>query len=104
MENNPLTLIEALPLAQRHIAEVINRSERLRRYEFLPVEFWRETERYWVFSAVSPQSQAEGRVPGAVSVCVDKLDGHIWSVEEQERYAQSLSPYSSVQQPDAAAA
>lgn len=104
MENRTLTVAEALPLAERHIAEVITRSKRLSHYEFLPVKFLRETARYWVFTSVSPQSQAEGYVPGAVSACVDKVDGHIWSIEEQERYAQSLSPFPSIQKPDSAAA
>lgn len=92
METKSLTIADALPLAEKHIAEVISSSARLRGYAFLPVHFWRETDRYWVFSSVSPQSQAEGRVPGAISACVDKHDGHIWSTKEQEQYAQSLSP------------
>ena len=91
MEHKVLTIAEALPIAERHIAEVIARSERLRKYEFDPVCFRREADRYWVFSAGSRQLQEEGRVPGAVSACVDKVDGHVWSLEEQERYAQSLS-------------
>ncbi len=93
MKNNALTIDEALAIARREIAGVINNSERLRKYEFKPVRYRRETDRYWVFSAASEQLIEEGYVPGAVSACVDKVDGHIWSVKEQEQYAQSLSPF-----------
>jgi hypothetical protein len=93
MKHKNLTIAEALPIAERHIASVINNSERLREYEFSPVSFRREADRYWGFSAGSKQLQDEGYVPGAISACVDKVDGHIWSHKEQERYAQSISPY-----------
>ncbi len=104
MEDKTLTIAEALPIAERYIAEIIARSERLRKYEFGPVRFRREADGYWVFSAGSRQLQEEGRVPGAVSACVDKVDGHVWSLEEQERYAQSLSPIRQAATPDSAAA
>ncbi|MGH9831868.1 MAG: hypothetical protein ACRD9Y_02560 [Blastocatellia bacterium] len=87
-----MTIEAASIIAERHITAVINGSERLRKYEFGPVKFWRETDRYWVFSAGSRQLMDEGYVPGAISACVDKLDGHVWSIKEQEQYAQSLSP------------
>ncbi len=93
MKDETLTIAEALPIAERHIATVIAGSARLSKYAFMPVRLRHETDRYWVFSAPSPQSQAEGRVPGAVSACVDKVDGHIWSTKEHERYAQSRSPF-----------
>lgn len=84
--------MDALQIAEREISEVIRSSERLRRYEFEQVKLREEYDRFWVFSAGSKQLMDEGRVPGAVSACVDKVDGHIWSIKEQERYAQSLSP------------
>ncbi len=70
---------------------IIKNAEELQGYEFGPVKFRRENERFWVFSAGSGQLFEEGYVPGAVYACIDKIDGHVWSLEEQERYAQSLS-------------
>lgn len=104
MDDKTLTIADALPIAEREIATVINGSERLRRYEFGPVHYLRETDRYWVFSAGSEQLMEEGYVPGAISACVDKIDGHVWDTDEQVRYAQSLSPLRPAAQPDAAAA
>lgn len=104
MEDKTLTITEALPIAERHIAEVIASSERLNKYEFGPVHFRREADCYWVFSAGSRQLQEEGYVPGSVSACIDKIDGHVWSIEEQERYAQSLNSIRQVATPDSAAA
>lgn len=104
MEDEILTIEKALAIAEREIAAAISASERLSKYEFGPVRYRRETDRYWVFSAGSKQLMAEGRVPGAVSACIDKVDGHVWDTEEQVRYAQSLSPLRPVAQPDSAAA
>lgn len=104
MDNKPLTIEDALQIAQREIASVIASSDRMEEYEFEPVRLRWEYDLFWVFSAGSKQLMDEGYVPGAISACVDKVDGHIWSIEEQERYAQSLSPIRPVAQPDSAAA
>jgi hypothetical protein len=92
MESKKLTVDDALPIAERHIADVIANSKRLRRYEFGPVLYSRDNDRVWTFAAGSRQLQEEGYVPGAVFASIDKVDGHVWSNKEQERYAQSLSP------------
>jgi hypothetical protein len=73
-------------------------------YEFNAVKYRREDDRYWVFSAASERLIEEGYVPGAVFACVDKADGHIWSDEEFERYAQPLNALKNLQQPEAVAA
>jgi hypothetical protein len=104
MEMNSISIKEALPIAEKHIADVVCGSERLKAYQFGPVYLRWETERYWVFSSASEQLIEEGYVPGAISACVDKADGHIWSIEEQSRYAQSFSPIQQVTQPESAVA
>jgi hypothetical protein len=98
------TVDDALVIAQREIASVINNHERLKNYEFGPVHYLRETDRYWVFSAGSKQLMDEGRVPGAVSACIDKIDGHVWSREEQEAHERSRSQIEQTTQTDLAAA
>ena len=92
MNQKTLTINDAQIIAEREISETIRNAEELQGYEFGPVRFRRENERFWVFSAGSRQLFEEGYVPGAVSACIDKVDGHVWSIKEQERYAQSLSP------------
>lgn len=62
MEQQTLTVEQAQRIAVQAISEIINRSERLRRYQFNSVELRRENVRYWVFSAASGQLQEEGRV------------------------------------------
>jgi hypothetical protein len=104
MEQNNLTVKDAYAVAERAILEIIRNAEELQGYDFGPVKFRRENDRFWVFSAASEQLIEEGYVPGAVYACVDKVDGHIWSIEEQERYAQSLSPIKQVTRPESAAA
>ncbi len=91
MEKRHPTINDALAVAEREILGIIKNAEELQGYEFGPVKFRRENERFWVFSAGSGQLFEEGYVPGAVYACIDKIDGHVWSLEEQERYAQSLS-------------
>lgn len=104
MNQGNLTINEALAIAEREIAEIIKTAPELQGYEFKPVHYWRETDPYWVFSAVSERLIEEGYVPGAVLACVDKTDGHVWSVEEQERHWESVSARRRAAQSDAVAA
>ncbi len=39
----------------------------------------------WEFTGYSEELVRKGHIPGGVSVCVDKLDGHIWQAEEFDR-------------------
>jgi hypothetical protein len=84
-----LTFEQAKEIAAREI-ERLTSEPPLRDYEFGQMWFKREEEPFWVFAAASQELQDNGYVPGAVYVLVDKLDGHIWSDEEQERYYESL--------------
>ena len=51
---------------------------------FAPVVFASEDLMWFKFCAVSEEWIAQGFSPGALFVCVDKLDGHIWQHEEFE--------------------
>lgn len=104
MEQQTLTIEQAQAIAEQAISDIIRYAEDLKGYHFNPVKFRRDNDRYWVFSAASEQLIEEGYVPGAVYACVDKADGHVWSTEEQDRYAQSLSATKRAARLDTAAA
>lgn len=84
-----LTFEQAKEIAAREIERLTNEPP-LSDYEFGAMWFKREEGPFLVFAAASQKLQDEGYVPGAVYVLVDKLDGHFWSDEEQERYYESL--------------
>ena len=39
---------------------------------------------WYAFTSTSKEWVRKGKVPGALSVCVDKLDGHIWKMDEKD--------------------
>ena len=41
----------------------------------------------YTFATLSPELQREGRVPGGLLCSIDKLDGHLWTAAEHDRYA-----------------
>ncbi len=86
-----ITLQQAHNIAEHEVRRIIQNAEELTGYDFTSVELSRKTPAFWVFSAGSPKLQAEGFIPGAIFVCVDKLDGHIWGIEAQEQYFSSMS-------------
>lgn len=53
-----------------------------------PMGFFREDPCCWTFSASSAQLISEERSPGLIFASVDKLDGHIWTREELERFSE----------------
>jgi hypothetical protein len=81
-----ITKDQALRFAETEVARIIQQSARLSGYQFQPLRLQSETEGFWVFSAGSDQLQAEGFVPGAIRVSIDKEDGHVWSDQELERF------------------
>jgi hypothetical protein len=84
-----ITKDQASRVAEAEVTRLIQQSSQLSGYQFQPLRLQSETERFWVFSAGSDQLQAEGFVPGAVRVSVDKEDGHVWSEQELERFYQA---------------
>jgi hypothetical protein len=86
MQTVPLD--DALEIARREIARLIKESAELSQYSFGEVGYLRENDRVWTFAAGSAELIEQGYIPGAVIVSIDKKDGHIWSREEMEQYAQ----------------
>ncbi len=81
-----LTYEQSKQIAEKHIRDQIRESPFLSRYEFGEVEVKSENERFWTFVSGSDQLFREGYVPGAVYACVDKTDGHLWSMDDVERF------------------
>ena len=80
----PLISIEqAAPMAEQAMGEL--KAARLPYDTLGPVRFLREQPTCWTFGAVSEQLVKEGRIPGVLHACVDKLDGHLWTREEFDR-------------------
>jgi hypothetical protein len=50
-----------------------------------------ETPMAWKFIAPLPELQAQGFLPGASFVSVDRLDGHIWSHQESQAFWEKAS-------------
>ncbi|MBR8836511.1 MAG: hypothetical protein DSM106950_21455 [Stigonema ocellatum SAG 48.90 = DSM 106950] len=54
-------------------------------YKFEPVKFLREGAMWWEFAATSEELIQQSHIPGGIHICVDKLDGHVWTPQEQVR-------------------
>ncbi len=104
MNTEQITIEQAWPLADREIQRIVRTAPELKGYDFKPTHYARENDTCWVFCAASDQLIEEGYVPGAVFASVDKTDGHVWSDEEFERYAQKMNARRTIQQPEAVAA
>lgn len=77
-----VTLEMAYPIAKQAIAQ---KQETHSNYKFEPVKFLREAAMWWEFAAISEELIQQSHIPGAIHVCVDKLDGHVWTPQEQVR-------------------
>jgi hypothetical protein len=87
-----MNLDTAKMIAEDAIRERIAASSVFSRYQFAPVAFTEENERFWVFVSGSDELFDAGATPTAIYICVDKKDGHLWSREEQERfYSQTVT-------------
>ena len=74
---------EALNTARKEVEKIIEADPELSRSEVEEVRLARETERVWTFTADIPKLIEEGWAPGAITVLIDKMDGHVLT-EEQE--------------------
>jgi hypothetical protein len=54
-------------------------------FKFEPIKFISESALWWEFGANSEDLIQQGHVPGGIRVSVDKLDGHIWKLQDQLR-------------------
>ncbi len=75
----PLTVEQALPIAERYLQERIAHEPQLRRFAFEPVRHTGDFDAptHWFFFAPSPQMDEASYVPAWISASVDKVDGHI---------------------------
>jgi hypothetical protein len=86
MTNRKLSLQQAQQIAQVAINRIISTAAAYASCQFNPASLQYETDVYWTFAAASQELRQQGIVPGAIHVCVDKRDGHIWSSEELDRF------------------
>ena len=77
---------KAKKTAQQEFNKTLERRKDWANISFLPLRLKYETESFWVFSAASPDLQAQGYVPGSIYFTIDKKDGHCWSDAEIEKY------------------
>lgn len=93
-----ITLEKAQQVAEQEVARQ-RQQPALRGYSFSPVRLKSEEPLFWTFVSGSARLVADGYIPGALYVVVDKRDGHVWSDEEQARYYESLVPPQEERQP-----
>ena len=78
-----ITVEQALSIATPVISELYTKY--ISDHTLGPVHFVQDEPICWTFGAVSEEWVKEDRIPGALFASVDKLDGHIWQVEEFDR-------------------
>lgn len=81
-----VTLTKAQEIAQTALNAKIHAAEKLRDFTFSPAKLVNDHPRCWAFSANSEQMWEAGYAPAALFVYIDKQDGHVWSVAEQNDY------------------
>jgi hypothetical protein len=55
-------------------------------HDYEPLSFCKEGVMWWEFKSNSEKLIQQGYIPGRVCIRVDKLDGHVWTWEEEQRY------------------
>jgi hypothetical protein len=76
-------LNEALEIARQEVEKIIEADPELNPSEVEEVRLARETERVWTFTADIPKLIEEGWSPGAITVLIDKTDGHVLNAEQE---------------------
>jgi vacuolar-type H+-ATPase subunit E/Vma4 len=76
-------LNEAHSAARKEVEKIIDADPELVESEVEEVRLARENERVWTFTADIPKLINEGWSPGAITVLIDKTDGHVLT-EKQE--------------------
>lgn len=85
-----ISLETAQQIAQRALQERVASSPVFSRYIYEPVRFQEENDCFRVFSVFSAAAFNDGVMPPTLYVCVDNVDGHLLTAEEQEAfYSQS---------------
>lgn len=81
-----IALTKAQKIAQAALEAKIHAAEKLRTFTFQKAKLVDEHPPCWVFSASSEQMWEAGYAPAALFVYIDKQDGHVWTVVEQDDY------------------
>ena len=81
--NMMFDLNEALINARREVEKIIEADPELIKSEVEEVRLARENERIWTFTADIPKLIEEGWSPGAITVLIDKTDGHVFCAEQE---------------------
>jgi hypothetical protein len=76
-------LNQAENTARREVEKIIEADPQLSRSEVEEVRLERENELVWTFTADIPKLINEGWLPGAITVLIDKNDGHVFTEAEQ---------------------
>jgi len=77
---------EAKNNARQEVQRIIEDDSELDESEVEEISFERENEWAWTFTAKIPKLIEEGWIPGAITVLIDKNDGHVWTEEEQSEF------------------
>jgi ribonucleotide reductase beta subunit family protein with ferritin-like domain len=84
-------LTEAQNNARNEVEKIIAVDPELCSSEVEEVRLERETELAWTFTADIPKLINEGWLPGAITVLIDKKDGHVLTEEEQAAFHKNWS-------------
>lgn len=76
-------LNEARNTAQNEVRRIIAADSELNNSEVEEMRLAHENELAWIFTADIPKLIKDGWSPGAITVCIDKKDGHVLTDEEQ---------------------
>lgn len=76
-------LNEALITARNEVKKIIAADPELCESEVEEVRLARENEHVRIFTADIPKLIEEGWSPGAITVMIDKTDGHVLSAEQE---------------------
>jgi hypothetical protein len=79
-------LEEAQSIARKEVEKIIDADPQLNKSEVDEVRLERETESAWTFAADIPKLINQGWLPGAITVFIDKKDGHVWTEAEQASF------------------
>lgn len=77
---------EARNIAQNEVERIIKADAELTGKDVEEARLESENEFFWTFNADIPKLIKAGWIPGAITVLVDKKDGHIWTEEEQNNF------------------
>ena len=79
-------LNEARNTARKEVEKIIEADPELIKSEVEEVRLARENEGVWTFTADIPKLINEGWSPGAITVLIDKTDGHVLTEAQEDDF------------------